>query len=144
MLIFLPLLTFLSQVLSRSKVWVLIPAYIPPFLRSTLHYLYNWPAPLSCVVGRLGDQRREKESARGTVGRGKRGSCFSIIAIFIGIPSGSLRGGQREGSHDPRMLPKSLKVWYLIFSSFKDHCVSSPAVDNHVNILVSRRSRIWE
>ena len=51
-----------------------------------------------------------KESARGTVGRGKRGSCFSIIAIFIGIPSGSLRGGEREGSHDPRRLLKSLKV----------------------------------
>ena len=27
--------------------------------------------------------------------RSQRASCFSIIAIFIGIPSGSLRGGER-------------------------------------------------
>ena len=46
---------------------------------------------------------KEKESARGTVGRGKSPlpivpralSIFSIIAIFIGILSGSLCGAER-------------------------------------------------
>ena len=52
---------------------------------------------------------KEKESARGTMGREKiykrlpsflssrrprRASYFSITAIFIGIPSGSLYGGE--------------------------------------------------
>ena len=54
---------------------------------------------------------KEKESARGTIGRGreKRGSClvpfpifpralsiFPIIANFIGIPSRSLCGGESD------------------------------------------------
>ena len=57
-----------------------------------------------CVVGRLG--RGKNESAQGTMRSGKRGneafslypsstarfSIFLIIAIFIGIPSGSLCG----------------------------------------------------
>ena len=62
-----------------------------------------WLSPLQrplCIVGRAGE--REKESARGTMGRGKRRTTFflfpsfparflffSIIAIFIGIPSGA-------------------------------------------------------
>ena len=78
-----------------------------------------------CIVGRAGE--REKEIARGTMGRGNKPSSslpqksgailnalysrgsrlfplpivpralsiFSIIAIFIGIPSGSLGGGER-------------------------------------------------
>ena len=49
---------------------------------------------------------REKESARGAMGRGKKEErlsvrarvfYFSIIAIFVGKPSGSLWGG--ESSH---------------------------------------------
>jgi len=76
-------------------------------------YLFDkrlWFCPLQlsppqsplCIVGRTGE--REKEIARGTMGRGKRRSSrlfalpivplrafyFSVIAIFIGIPSETL------------------------------------------------------
>ena len=60
---------------------------------------------LFCVVASEAGEK-ERESARGTMGRGKREerlrarrSAFylSIIAIFIGKPSGSLCGG--ESSH---------------------------------------------
>ena len=61
-----------------------------------------------CVLGRVA--RGKKESARGTMGREKRGSeahfsplpivpraiYFSIIVIFIGIPSGSLCAVERK------------------------------------------------
>ena len=62
-------------------------------------------ASLCCGEAR----EKEKESARGTMGRGKREdrprfplpivpralSIFSIIDILMGIPSGSLCGGER-------------------------------------------------
>ena len=62
-------------------------------------------------VGRLGPGRRKTESARSTMGKGlKREEAslfplpivprglliFRCIAIFIGIPSGSLGGGERK------------------------------------------------
>lgn len=65
-----------------------------------------------CVIGRL--ERSKKESARGAMGRIKRGReaspaffplpivprvlaiFFIVIAIFIRIPCGSFRGGERE------------------------------------------------
>ena len=59
----------------------------------------------SLCCGEAGE--KEKERARGTMGRGKRGSrrfplpivpralsSFSIIDILMGIPSGSLCGGE--------------------------------------------------
>jgi len=46
-----------------------------------------------CVVGRLG---RKKKRARGERIVPNTLSIFSIIAIFIGIPSGSLCGGERS------------------------------------------------
>ena len=68
---------------------------------------------------------REKESARGTMGREKRRSqvfpsshrpprafCFSVIAIFIGIPSGSLCGEERF-----ILSCKSFKILFLRRSS---------------------------
>ena len=62
-------------------------------------------AEASLCCGEAGD--KEKERARGTTGREKRGaffllpivrralSIFSIIAIFIEISSGNLCGGER-------------------------------------------------
>ena len=68
------------------------------------------PQRLFCVVGRLG---RKKKEARGTMGRGKREErllplpssrrsprafyvfFFLVIAMFIGIPSGSFCWGER-------------------------------------------------
>lgn len=61
-------------------------------------------------TGRPEEGKRKRAGDGGNSRRGKRGSCFSIIAMFIGIPSGSLPGGEREGSHDPLRLLKSLKV----------------------------------
>ena len=67
------------------------------------------PQRLLCVEERLGE-REKKESARGTMGRGKgeerpppfpsshrppRAFYFSIIATFTGIPKGSLYGEGR-------------------------------------------------
>ena len=50
-------------------------------------------------------REKEEDSERGTMGRGKSFlplpivpralSIFKIVAIFIGIPSGSLCGGER-------------------------------------------------
>ena len=44
-----------------------------------------------CVVGRLGRKRKKAPETRW---EGERAFYFSIIAIFIGIPSGSLYGGE--------------------------------------------------
>ena len=63
---------------------------------------------------RLEEGKRKR--ARGTVGTGKRGSCFSIIAIFIGIPSGCLCGGGREGGQSRSLaIQKSESLTFDIF-----------------------------
>ena len=67
-----------------------------------------------CVVGRLGRKKKRARRAGWEGGREKRGSrrcplpivpralsIFSIIDILMGIPSGSLCGGDRECSVFP-------------------------------------------
>ena len=64
---------------------------------------------LSSLLCRSEVGEKEKESAPGATGRGTRGRrkpfpsfhrpprafCFSIIAVIVGIPSGSLGGRER-------------------------------------------------
>ena len=74
-----------------------------------LSSLLSLPQRPFCVVGRLGSKKKKARGARLEGEREKRGlfppfpsslvpralSIFFIIAIFIGIPSGSLCGGER-------------------------------------------------
>ena len=57
---------------------------------------------LCCMVGRLGERKRKRAYSH----RPRHTFYFSIIAIFIGIPSWSLCGGESY-------LLQSLKVLYL-------------------------------
>ena len=93
-------------------------------------YILSPPQWSLCVEeSRAGE--KEKESARGTMGRGKRGplpivpralSIFSIIGTFIGILSGSLCGGERYISIISSIcISPSLCRTIVFHSSVKDY-----------------------
>ena len=84
-----------------------------------------------CLVGRLG---RKKKKARGgrweeqrkgaglftSSHRPSRAFCFSIIAIFIGIPNGSLCGGENLGN-DQEKIVYTMGPWLRLLSQYAIH-----------------------
>ena len=74
---------FFERILEKFK-------YIPSLLRRGLFVLWGG----FCVVGRLGRKKKRARGARWEGGR-ERFLFLSIIDILMGIPSGSLCGGER-------------------------------------------------
>ena len=74
-----------------------------PHVVSIIYSLSFAEASLCRIVGRLGERKRKRVCSH----RPPRALCFSIIAIFIGIPSVSLCGGESY-------LLQSLKVLYNV------------------------------
>ena len=109
--------TFLAKITKRSLKMTLLQSISMNFafecIRNIVHsyILKNRLFSLASAevsLYRREAREREKESARGTMGREKKRSqvfpsshrpprafYFSVIAIFIGIPSGSLCGEDR-------------------------------------------------
>ena len=101
------------------------------YARNTSQFLSVSCVEVSLCCGEAGE--KEKDSARGTMGRGMREerlppfplpivlgalSIFSIIAIFIGIPNRSLCGGESPSSVCSNLSRKEGKRrWFVKVSS---------------------------
>ena len=75
-----------------------------------------FPAEASLCCGEAG--KKEKESTQGIPIIPRALSTFSIIAIFIGIPSGSLCGGesyQTSTGDEANCLHNSIVLWQSAF-----------------------------
>ena len=84
-----------------------------------------------CLVGRLW-RKKKKARRRRWEGphRPSRAFCFSIIAIFIGIPNGSLCGGESLGNDQEKLFTRwfhgydscrNMLYTFLPFSTFSLH-----------------------
>ena len=99
--------TFIERTRTPKKYLKWSCLLLPTCIKRTLvikfhHPTCKTPDSLWRIVGRLGERKRKRVCSH----RPPRALCFSIIANFIGIPSGSLCGGESY-------LLQSLKVLYL-------------------------------